>query len=1272
MTLLTRLSLANRAVVALFTVLIVGIGLWATGSMKQELLPSMSQPAAMVMVTKPGASAETLDHDVVAPLSGALGAVAGIDEVRASTSSGSGQVTVTWAFGRDDAKILADLKSATTAALATAGDGVHSEVYAGSSADIPVQSLAITGDGDLEAFADRVDKTLVPAIEHVPGVRAVQVSGRTPQRVLVTLDPAQLSARSIDAAAVSGLLRTAGVVVPAGTSTDGKRTMAIEVGQEGTSVEQIAAIPIPTLQGPVALSAVAKVELAPVPQSTISRADGRPALSLTITKTPEANAVQVSHAVTAAVAKALPTLGGAAKSSVLFDQSTMIEKSTHDLAVEGGLGLVFAVLIILVFLLSPKATVITAVSIPLSLLIAVIGLRVGGFSFNVFTLAALTVAVGRVVDDSIVVIENIARRRGSTGLTPADVLAAVRQVAGAVTASTLTTVAVFLPVALVGGVAGELFRPFALTVTIALLASLLVSLTIVPVLAYWFMRKPARRAEGAAAEGVAAEDGTAESGARDGAAEDLRTADDARDATEGPVGAGRAAAGAGAMAAEGEAAGAGAMAAEASMPADGAERVTRMQRAYLPSLRFALRRPVTVVLVSVLVFAGTLISAGFLKTDMLGSFADERAVTVTQKMPLDTTLTVADDAATALEKKVGGLDGVASYRTTAGEQGAPVTVDLVIAQDADPKAVLKRIRSAVAGLPGSDRITVSTQATEATSSSIDVIVKSPDEKALAAAADALTKSLGKVDGIGTVSSDLAADLPVLKVAVDPARAAAQGFTSADVGSAISAAVQGERLGSVSIDGASRDLVLRAQSSATDPAAIAALPLPISALQAQKTQKDATDALQREQEAMSADARRDAEAKADQQLSELYDARSSGAGQLADLREQLAALLASPPPADSQPATQGQISALEYQKLVQQLTQAVAGAESSLTGLDEQISAARSAIADGARQQAETDRMTQAQRDLEHLRATPIRVGDIATVEVVAAPATITRIDGARAVTISATPAEGADLSTAAYGVQTAVAKADLPAGVTLDEGGAATEQAQSFGELGVAMLAAIALVYIVLVATFRSLVQPLLLLVSVPFAATGAIAGLLLTGTPLGIPALIGMLMLIGIVVTNAIVLIDLINEYRRDGADLDDAVVHGARLRLRPIIMTACATIFALIPMALGVTGGGAFISKSLAIVVIGGLVSSTVLTLLLVPALVVLYERRGDRRRRRKERREERRARRKGGVEVFESAVAEEAPTTAGAPDAAEVPTARDADRGIGGSGDRGRLAT
>jgi HAE1 family hydrophobic/amphiphilic exporter-1 len=188
---------------------------------------------------------------------------------------------------------------------------------------------------------------------------------------------------------------------------------------------------------------------------------------------------------------------------------------------------------------------------------------------------------------------------------------------------------------------------------------------------------------------------------------------------------------------------------------------------------------------------------------------------------------------------------------------------------------------------------------------------------------------------------------------------------------------------------------------------------------------------------------------------------------------------------------------------------------------------------------------------------------------------------------------------------------DLPAGVSAELGGAATDQQDAFKQLGLAMLVAIALVFMIMVGTFRSLVQPLILMVSIPFAATGAIAALLITDTPLGVPAMVGLLMLIGIVVTNAIVLIDLINQYRARGEDLRTAITDGARLRLRPIIMTATATIFALIPMGLGLTGGGAFISQSLAAVVIGGLLSSTVLTLLLVPVLYSLVERRSEKKR-------------------------------------------------------------
>lgn len=1149
MSLLTRLSLANRAIVALLSLLIVAVGLWATSSMKQELLPAIEQPTAVVVVAKPGASAATLDRQVVVPLSQALVAVPGVDEVFSNVSSGSADLSVTWGFGADSAKILADVKAATSATLASGPDVVISETYAGSTSDIPVLALALTSDDGPDALAERVDDVLVPIITNVAGVRDVKVDGRMKQRVLVTANPAALSEHSLDQSMIAALLRTAGTVVPAGTSVEGEQSLSIEVGSENATLADIAALPLPTMNGPVALSTVATVELVPVEQTSISRADGRASLGLTITKTPDANAVQVSHAVTDAVNATLTQLGAGAAVHTIFDQSTMVEQSIHDLSVEGGLGLLFAVLIILIFLLSPRATIITAISIPLSLLIAVIGLRLGGFSLNIFTLAALTVAVGRVVDDSIVVIENITRRRGSGGLTIEGVRASVAQVAGAVTASTLTTVAVFLPVAFVGGVSGELFRPFAVTVSVALLASLVVSLTIVPVLAYWFMRKPSRRAQAAAARQPA------------------------------------------------------------DVQADEAERTTAMQRAYLPALTLALRRPVTMVVVSVLVFAGTLFAAGFLKTDLLGSFADARAVQLQQTMPLTSTLASADAVAVEIEKVIDTVDEVESYQTTVGAHGAPVRVDMVLAEKVDPDAALSSIRKAITTLPRTTDITVATQATQTTSSTIDVIVKGTDEDALKTASELLVAQLGALTEIGKVTTDLSAEQPVLKVAVDHNAAAAQGFSVAEVGAAIAAAVEGQQLGSVSVDGATHDLVLRSQSTDSNPEAIGALPLPITALQQQRTQKTAVDALTAEQQQIADDARADANREADRQVSKLVDARAQSAKDLAELRTQLATLIANPPPADDNPVTGGDLGALEHQKLVAELSGAVSGAAAGLTALDEQISSARSSIADAAAQQLESDRLSQAQKDIEKLKPAAVRVSELATVSVVNAPATITRIDGVRAITVSATP-KGGDLGAASFAVDTTLAELDLPDGVSIDQGGAAQEQADSFAQLGLAMLIAIALVYIVLVATFRSLMQPLLLLVSVPLAATGAIAGLLITDTPLGIPAMIGMLMLIGIVVTNAIVLIDLINEYRRAGSGIDEAVTHGARLRLRPIIMTACATIFALLPMAFGLTGGGAFISKSLAIVVIGGLVSSTVLTLLVVPALYVLQERRVERR--------------------------------------------------------------
>ncbi|WP_420837421.1 efflux RND transporter permease subunit [Agromyces laixinhei] len=243
----------------------------------------------------------------------------------------------------------------------------------------------------------------------------------------------------------------------------------------------------------------------------------------------------------------------------------------------------------------------------------------------------------------------------------------------------------------------------------------------------------------------------------------------------------------------------------------------------------------------------------------------------------------------------------------------------------------------------------------------------------------------------------------------------------------------------------------------------------------------------------------------------------------------------------------------------------------------------------------------------------VRLDSLATVENVDGPASVTTVQGLRSATVAATPA-GDDLGTASGAVAASIDSVDLPAGTTASIGGVSADQQESFSQLGLALLAAILIVYIVMVATFRSLLQPLLLLVSVPFAATGAIALQVITGVPLGVASLVGVLMLVGIVVTNAIVLVDLVNQYRDRGMNVRDALVHGSSRRLRPILMTALATIFALLPMALGITGHGGFISQPLALVVIGGLVSSTALTLVVLPVLYNLVE--GGRERRRERR--------------------------------------------------------
>ena len=1221
MSFLTRSSLKNRLILSLATLAVVVLGLISMGSLKQELMPSLQAPMAFISAQSQGLAPEEMASSVTEPLEQAVRAVPGVTSVTSTTSSGNAQVLVEWTFGEDDEETLRTIRSAAESLKPSFPSDTEVSVASGGAGDLPAMALSAGTSGDQEAFGDALQQPVVPALKGVPGVRDVTLAGQETQRITIDLRPADVTRLKVEPSTLGPILEAHGAALPAGQADSTEGPLSITVGSRLATPEDIQALPVPTSEGAVTVAEFADVTVETVPAETISRVNGKPSLTLQVMPAQGANVVDISHGVNAELDRLAPILD--AEFVTIFDQAPYIEQSIHDLSVEGGLGLLFAVLVILAFLRSWRSTVIAAVSIPLSLLITLVGLWWSGNTLNILTLGALTIAIGRVVDDSIVVIENISRRRGDGPLTIDGVVASVRQVAGAITASTLTTVAVFLPIAFVSGIAGQLFRPFAVTVSIALLASLVVSLTIVPVLASWFLNKaPRHRAADAATPADADAVAEAIQPAAEGSTDDASPATGATAATA-------------ALTAPADATVAPSPSSESAVPSELDEIHTspdRLQRTFMPALNATRRHPVITLVTSALLLVATLGMTPFIQTDFLGS-SGQASLQIIQTPPKEATADLVA-AAEPVEKTLGDITGIADITTSIPipTPGTPtsITYDLRLKDGADVAEVEARVQDALDGLPDSGEIDLASQdaSLAGAGDTIDLQIQGNDPAALRTASDLLEKQLTDADGVRSVKSELAGEQPVLRVKVDEPLAARLGFDRATIAKAVQEALSGSTVGTLMFEGQERDIVVRTPGAERTADKLGEIMLPVTAQQTAAAQKAASDALQAKAEAKADEAKAKAENELNSQMNTVTKQRAELAGQIGTLNRQLAELSAAPiVPADPlSPDDEAMVAAqTERAEQLAALQGAIEGAQSGIAAADEQLKALRQSRSDAAAQQAEAEAAEAEQKAAMEVTGAAIPLSAIATVEEELTAPTITRADGERQVALTVTPEKGG-LTAASRAIDRAIAVTDLPAGVTFEQGGASAQQDEAFGQLGLAMLGAIVLVLLVMVATFRNFRGPLVLLISIPFAATGAILGLLLTGTPMGLPALIGLLMLIGIVVTNAIVLMDLINRLREAGANLDEAVEHGTRLRLRPILMTAAATVFALVPMSLGLTGGGVFISKPLAIVVIGGLVSSTLLTLVLVPVLYTLVERSRDRRiakrAERRARREERRA--------------------------------------------------
>jgi len=1005
-TALARLSLRFRTVTLLLVGLLLAGGAWSATRLNQELFPSLEVPYLVVSGVEPGAGPNAVAANLTAPIEEAIGGTDDLRHVASTSVEGVAVVTAEYDFGTDMDARQSQVRELLAAAQLPEGVALP-EVQRISPDSFPIYSVAVSGADDV-ALDDFVTETLAPVLARQPGVGELTVAGGATEVVTIAVDPVRLAAAGLSRTDVTAALRSAELSVPVGGIAADGTQFPVRVATSLRDLDQLEALPV-VPQGPGA-EPVALGEVATVARGeggagqTVSRLDGRPAITVEVLKAQGANTVSTVNAVEDALAGVARPAGIEVEEVV--NQAPEITKSVSDLATDALLGVVLAVAAILVFLRSVRGTLVTGVSIPLSLLVAFIIMNINGITLNILTLGALSVAAARVIDDAIVVFENIHRLLDEGYERSEAVITGTSQMVPAITASTLTTVAVFLPLAFVGGLVGEVFVGFALTVTFALLASLVVAVTVIPVLAETFLKPTHRPGE---------------------------VSSDAGDVQE-----------------------------------------TRMKAAYRRPLVWALTHRAATVGVAVVLLVASLATTVAIPVTLFPASPTE-TLSVSLAAPPGTSLAETADRVADLEAGLVDLAGVERVATvvgttdnplaalvgggSGGSSSATVTVDL--ADDADIDTLTAGIEARIDDTDLRGAVTEQGGDAGPSSTNVSVQVTGADFDQVAAATDTVRDAIAGVDGVEEVTSNVAGERPELVVAVDAAAAAHAGLDATTVATAVRAALTPTPVTAITLNGeTSQVIVVTDPAAVADAAALTALPL--------------------------------------------------GPGTV---------------------------------------------------------------------------------------------LGDVATVEQAASPTAITRYDLDRSAEVTGVITDD-NLGAVNADIAAVLDDLDLPPGVGASQGGAAELQDDSFASLLTAMVIAVALVYLCMVATFGSLLTPFVILLSLPLAAIGAFPALLITGRELGLPAMLGLLMLIGIVVTNAIVMLEFVERLRRERAlSSFDALVEGAQTRLRPILMTAIVTVLALVPLALGLSDG-AVLSASLATVVIGGLLSSTLLTLLVIPAVYSLFD--------------------------------------------------------------------
>lgn len=987
---ITKWAFRNKAPVTLLVIIAMIIGAVSYFRLPMEFLPEADNPQVSVVTLGQGYDAGSMTDQVTEPVEQAVAGVKGKSSVLSTTGDGYSQISINFDSKTDMKEAKREVQEAVSSLQfpATVGKPQVSQL---NTSMIPVGQISFTfKDGLTKANMEKVKKTLLPLFENKKSISQASIFGENVSRVEVKLDKEKMKEKNIPVNSVMGVLQGQNASVAAGGATiDGKKsTINVTDNLTSTSALEKLAIPVQT-QNPkapvVRLKDVASIKLQNT-ENTVMRINGKESLAITVFKDNNASAVTASKDVKDTVSKINKEYPGV-KANTVFTTGDMVENSVNSMMKEVLLGALFATIVILVFLRRVKPTLVTIVSIPLSLAITLLLLRLSGITLNILTLGGVAVAVGRLVDDSIVVVENIFRRSQSKTFTKENVMEATAEVSRAITSSTLITVAVFLPMGLVNGSLKEFLLPFGLTVTYSLLASLLVALAVVPLMSLGMLKKM-------------------------------------------------------------------------KLPAHSEP------KRYINLLRWSLNHKYVPILVAVVVLVG---SIGLYVSLPKGAISAEDAsmVSVSMEFPSNTPTEKIKQRMVSFEEKMSEFKGydylITQYGASEDEAkyGSVSTPDkvnytVIMKEDGNADDFIKEVNQAKKEESG---VTITAGAASmfgggSGSSEITYDVSGNDSDELMSTSKELMSAMKGVDGVKKVSSNQEKTAPVYTVKVDTEK-----MNTEQAAQQVASLIQPMPIGSITLDGKKAPVMLDA---GVDPS------------------------------------------------------------EASDLKE---------------------LSILTAQG-VQPLSK-------------------------------------------------------VAEITMENKPSTELHKDGKPYIRISA-EVKPEKLSVVSAAIDKKVKKVDLPKGISMEQGGAAQQQSSDFADLGLTMLASILIVYLIMVITFKTFRAPLAILMTLPLASIGAVLGLLISKVPADPTALIGGLMLIGIVITNAIVLIDRVKQ-NEETMIIRDAIIEACGTRLRPVIMTAVATIFAMLPLLFSQPEDGSLVSKSLAVVVIGGLTGATILTLVIVP---VFYE--------------------------------------------------------------------